>query len=87
MNESESEVSQSGPTLCDPMDCSPSRFLCLWDFPGKNTGVVCHFRLQGNDIVCIILIFNSFVIFDLIMADFGKLGSLFFGYASQLVGS
>ena len=23
------------------------RFLCLWDFPGKNTGVGCHFLLQG----------------------------------------
>ena len=20
---------------------------CLWDFPGKNTGVGCHFLLQG----------------------------------------
>ena len=24
----------------------PSRFLCPWDFPGKNTGVGCHFLLQ-----------------------------------------
>ena len=31
-------------TLCDPMDC---RLLCLWDYPGKNTGVSCHFLLQG----------------------------------------
>ena len=23
------------------------RLLCLRDFPGKNTGVGCHFRLQG----------------------------------------
>ena len=22
-------------SFCDPMDC---RLLCLWDFPGKNTG-------------------------------------------------
>ena len=34
-------------TLCDPMDCSPTRILCPWDFPGKNTGVGCHFLLQG----------------------------------------
>ena len=47
----------------------------------------CHFRLQCNDLVRITLIFNSFVIFDLIMVEFGKLGSLFFGCASQLVGS
>ena len=25
----------------------PGRLLCLWDFPGRNTGVGCHFRLQG----------------------------------------
>ena len=30
---------------CDPMDCST--LLCPWDFPGKNTGVGCHFLLQG----------------------------------------
>ena len=24
----------------------PNGFLCLWDSPGKNTGVSCHFRLQ-----------------------------------------
>ena len=32
---------------CDPMDLSPVRFLSLWDFPDKNTGVGCHFLLQG----------------------------------------
>ena len=36
----ESEAAQSCPTLCDPMDCSP------WNFPGKSTGVGCHFLLQ-----------------------------------------
>ena len=25
----------------------PSRFLCPWNFPGKNTGVGCNFLLQG----------------------------------------
>ena len=24
-----------------------SLLLCPWDFPGKNTGVGCHFLLQG----------------------------------------
>ena len=24
----------------------PIGFLCPWDFPGKNTGVGCHFLLQ-----------------------------------------
>ena len=36
------EVAQSCPTFCDPMD----RLLCPWNFPGKNTGVGCHFLLQ-----------------------------------------
>ena len=26
----------------------PTRLLCPWDSPGKNTGVGCHFLLQGN---------------------------------------
>ena len=32
--------------LLQPMDCSLTRFLRPWDFPGKNTGVGCHFLLQ-----------------------------------------
>ena len=26
-----------------------TRLLCPWDFPGKNTGVHCHFLLQGTE--------------------------------------
>ena len=26
----------------------PTRLLCPWDFPGKNTGEGCHFLLQGS---------------------------------------
>ena len=38
---------QSCPTLCDPIDGrQPTRLLCPWDSPGKNTGVGCHFLLQ-----------------------------------------
>ena len=33
--------------LWDPTDCSPPRFFCPWDLPDKNTGVCCHFPLQG----------------------------------------
>ena len=33
-------------TLFDPMNCSLPRLLCPRDFPGKNTGVGCHFLLQ-----------------------------------------
>ena len=36
---------QSCPTLCNSMDCS--LLVPLWNFPGKNTGVGCHFLLQG----------------------------------------
>ena len=32
--------------FCDPMDCSPPRS-CPWDSLGKDTGVGCHFLLQG----------------------------------------
>ena len=38
---------QSFPTLCDPMDCMPTRLLGPWDSPEKNTGVCCHALLQG----------------------------------------
>ena len=34
-------------TLCDPMDSSPTRHHCPWNFPGKKTGAGCHFLLQG----------------------------------------
>ena len=30
-----------------PHELWPIRFPCLWDFPGKNTGVGCHSLLQG----------------------------------------
>ena len=38
---------QSCLTLCNPVDCSPTRLLCPWNFPGKNTGVGSHFLPQG----------------------------------------
>ena len=38
---------QSCLTLCNPTDCSPTRLLSPWDFPGKSTRVGCHFLLQG----------------------------------------
>ena len=31
-----------------PRGLKPSRLLCPWDSPGRNTGVDCHFLLQGN---------------------------------------
>ena len=41
-------VTQSRPTLCDPMDCSPPGSSVHGDCPGKNTGVDCHALLQEN---------------------------------------
>ena len=35
------QLLQLCPTLCDP-----TRLLCQWDSPGKNTGMGCHFLLQ-----------------------------------------
>ena len=35
------------PALLQPHGLQPTRFLCLWDFPRKNTEVDCHFLLQG----------------------------------------
>ena len=40
-------VAQSCPTLCDPMDCSPPGSSVYEIFQARNTGVGCHFLLQG----------------------------------------
>ena len=47
LSESKSRVfvAQLFLTLCDPMETP--RLLCLWDSPGKNTGVGYYFFLQG----------------------------------------
>ena len=43
---SESEVTQSCPTLRDPTDCGPPGSSDHWDSPGKDTGVGYHSLLQ-----------------------------------------
>ena len=40
-------VTQSGPTLWDPVDCSLPGFSVCGIFPGNNTGASCCFLLQG----------------------------------------
>ena len=40
-------VAQSWQTLYDPMDCSLPGSSVHGIFPGKSTGVSCHFLLQG----------------------------------------
>ena len=44
---SESEVIQSCPTLCSLMDCSLPGSTIHGNFPGRTSGVGCHFLLQG----------------------------------------
>ena len=41
-------VTKSCPTPCDPHGLKPTRLLCPWDSPGKNTRVGCHFLLRGS---------------------------------------
>ena len=33
-------------TFCGPHGLQPTWLLCPWNYPGKNTGVSCHFLLQ-----------------------------------------
>ena len=40
-------VAKSCPTLWQLHGLELARLLCPWDFPGKNTGVGCHFVFQG----------------------------------------
>ena len=40
-------VSQICPALCDPMDCNPPGSSLYGISQAKNTGVGCHFLLQG----------------------------------------
>ena len=40
-------ITQSYPTLCDPMDCSPQGSSVHGNSPGKDTRVGCHALLQG----------------------------------------
>ena len=42
----ESEVAQWCLTLGDPYGLLPTRLPAPWDFPGKSTGLGCHFLLQ-----------------------------------------
>ena len=40
-------VTESCPTLCDPMDCRPPGSSVHGVSPGKSTAVGCRFLLQG----------------------------------------
>ena len=52
-------------SLCDPVDCSlAGSSIQPWDFPGKSTGVGCHFPLQDAInlyiLVCLTFILQNF---------------------------
>ena len=40
-------LTKSFPSLLRPHGLEPTRLLCPWDYPCKNTGVLDHFLLQG----------------------------------------
>ena len=42
-----------------PYRGQPARFLCPWDFPGKNTGVSCHFFLYTMRILVVPNLWSS----------------------------
>ena len=50
-------VTESCPTFCHPV-----RLLCPWDFPGKNTGMGCHFLLHVSPWGSFMNIYSSQVI-------------------------
>ena len=35
-------------SFATPLTLLPAMLLCPWDFPDKDTGVDCHFLLEGN---------------------------------------
>ena len=59
---SESEVTESCPTLSDPHGLQPTRLLHPWDFPGKSTGVGCHCLLQHHSSKASIIWCSAFFI-------------------------
>ena len=46
------KVTQSVSDSSRPHGLQPTRLLCPWDSPGKNTGVGCHFFLQCVKVKC-----------------------------------
>ena len=48
LNTTQGHISMYTSSVMPDSLCEPSRRLCPWDFPSKNTGVDCHFLLQGT---------------------------------------
>ena len=50
-----------------PHGLQPTRLLCPWDFPGKNTGADCHFLLQGLFFFFFKLKYNNVVLISAVL--------------------
>ena len=46
-----------------PHGLQPARLLCLWNFPGMNTGLGCHFLFQGIIAVSCISCFGRWILY------------------------
>ena len=56
--------------LCATPRRQPTRLSCPWDFPGKNTGVGCHFLLCQEPAYCIL---NAYCILSALELSHGNL--------------
>jgi len=82
---------QSCPTLCEPHRPQPVRLLCLWNSPGKNTGVGSHSLHQGTfptqglnqGLLCLL----HWQMGSLPLAPPGKLLQILLVFKQQAVGS
>ena len=56
--------------LCATHRRQPTRLLCRWDSPGKNTGVGCHFLLQNYNIGLPQLLVKQKIIIEITIQDY-----------------
>ena len=63
---------QSCPTLCDPHGVQPTRLLCPWDFPSKNTRAGCHFLLQRIEPLSHVSCIGRWVLYHQCHLDFAS---------------
>ena len=66
-------------------ELQPARLLCPWDFPGKNTGVGCHFLLQGIFLTQIISVSTALQVDSLTLGPPWKPLSPWEGYQNECV--
>ena len=77
-------------TLLWPHGLQPTRLLCPWDFPGKNTGMSCHFLLHIWQKILIALWFGIGVLVAycfLFPTSFSRAAAFFFFFFLSLSAS